>query len=300
MADLIQGYLDLQEHGPAGVSLLLGAVAMSNGNSANLAFALGSSGPTYSVASGCASGTHAVVDGFRLVRDGLADVAYAGGSESGLMPEGDDPLTAGLRNLRVHTEEDVARPFDLDRQGFVYAEGAGVLRLETLDAARARGARIYAEVLGGANTVDAHDLIHPSPRGEGLARCVRLALAEADVAPGAVGQVNCHGTGTKFNDQAESDAAEDVFGRPGPPLTSTKAVTGHPGAAAGGLEAVALALSIDRGLIPQTQWSVAPDPEITADVVRGEPRPWAPGIGISNSVGLGGQNGTLVMGPPPA
>ena len=103
-----------------------------------------------------------MVDGFRLVRDGLADVAYAGGSESGLMPEGDDPLTAGLRNLRVHTEEDVARPFDLDRQGFVYAEGAGVLRLETLDAARARGARIYAEVLGGANTVDANDLIHPS------------------------------------------------------------------------------------------------------------------------------------------
>lgn len=300
VADLIKGYLDLKEHGPGGVSLLLGAIAMSNGGSANLAYALGSKGPTYSVASGCASGTHAVVDGFRLVRDGLADVAYAGGSEAGLMPDGDDPLTAGLRNLRVHTEESVARPFDLHRQGFVYAEGAGVLRLEPLDDAVARGARIYAEVLGGANTADAHDLIHPAPRGEGLARCMRLALAEAGVRPDQVGQVNCHGTGTKFNDQAESDAAQDVFGLPGPPLTSNKAVTGHPGAGAGAVEAVALALSIDRALIPQTQWSATPDPEITADVVRGAPRPWTPGIGVSNSVGLGGQNGTLVMGPAPA
>ena len=172
-------------------------------------------------------------------------------------------------------------------------------RLETLDAARGRGAHIYAEVLGGANTVDSYDMIQPAPRGEGLQRCMRLALREAGVAPEQVRHVNTHGTGTKHNDQAESDAAQDLFGLPGPAHTSTKAVTGHPGAAAGALEATALALAIDKRLVPQTQWSEVPDPELTLDVVRGEPRPWEPGIGLSNSVGLGGQNGTIVMGPAP-
>ena len=158
-----------------------------------------------------------------------------------------------------------------------------------------------AEVLGGASTVDAYDLIQPAPRGEGLARCMRLAMAEAGVEPHEVGHLNCHGTGTKHNDQAESDAAVDVFGVPTPALTSTKAVTGHPGPAAGGLEAAALALSIHRGLIPQTQWCAELDPEIEADVVVGSsPRPWTPGIGISNSLGLGGMNGSVVMGPAPA
>lgn len=301
-ASLIQAYLDFQEHGRAGVNLLTGVMSMSNAGSANIAFHLGAKGAVYSVASGCASGTHAVADGFRMVRDGRADVAYCGGAEAAVTGDtpNDDPMAASLLNLRVHTEEPIARPFDVRRQGFVLAEGAGVLRLESLDAARARGAHIYAEVLGGANTVDGYDLIHPSPRGEGLARCMRLALREGGVDPSEVGQINCHGTGTKHNDQAESDAAVDLFGTPGPALTSTKAVTGHPGAGAGGLEAVALALSIERSLIPQTQWCSELDPEITADIVVGSsPRPWAPGIGLSNSVGLGGQNGTVVMGPAP-
>lgn len=300
---LIDAYLAFQREGRAGVNLLTGVMSMSNAGSANVAFHLGARGATYSVASGCASGTHAVGDAFRMVRDGRADVAYCGGAESavtGASPA-EDPMAASLLNLRVHTEEAVARPFDLDRQGFVLAEGAGVLRLEALDAAVARGARIYAEVLGGANTVDGYDMIHPSPRGVGLARCMRLALREAGVEPAQVRHINCHGTATKHNDQAESDAAMDLFGPDGPALTSTKAVTGHPGAAAGGLEAVALALAIHRGLMPQTQWWATPDPEIEADIVTGSaPRPWQPGIGLSNSVGLGGQNGTVVMGPAPA
>lgn len=301
-ASLIQAYLDFQERGRAGVNLLTGVMSMSNAGSANVAFQLGAKGVTYSVASGCTSGTHAVAEAFRLVRDGRADVAYCGGAEaavSGDSPD-DDPMAASLLNLRVHTEEPMSRPFDVARQGFVLSEGAGVLRLEALDAARARGAHVYAEVLGGANTVDAYDLIQPAPRGEGLARCMRLALREAGVEPAQVGHLNCHGTATKHNDQAESDAAADVFGLPGPALTSTKAVTGHPGAAAGGLEAVTLALTIDRATIPQTQWCLDLDPEITADVVVGAPRPWTPGFALSNSVGLGGQNGTVVMGPGPA
>lgn len=301
-ASLIQAHVDFEARGRAGVNLLTGVMSMSNAGSANLAFQLGAKGAVYSVASGCASGTHAVGDAFRMVRDGRADVAYTGGAEATLggdTPD-DDPMASSLLNLRVHTEEPMSRPFDVERQGFVLAEGGAVLRLETLDAAVGRGARIYAEVLGGANTVDAHDLIHPAPRGEGLVRCMRLALREARVEPAEVRQINCHGTGTRHNDQAESDAAVDLFGADGPVLTSTKAVTGHPGAAAGGLEAAALALSIAKRLVPQTQWCRTLDPEITATVATGaSPWPWEPGIGVSNSVGLGGQNGTIVMGPDP-
>jgi 3-oxoacyl-[acyl-carrier-protein] synthase II len=298
---LVQAYLDHAAGGRAAVNLLTGVMTMSNAGAANIAFHLGAKGATYSVASGCTSGTHAVVDAFRMVRDGRADVAYCGGAEAGLTGDvaDEDPMAASLLNLRVHTEEAMSRPFDVARQGFVLSEGGAVLRLETLDAAVARGAHVYAEVLGGANTVDAYDLIQPAPRGEGLARCIRLALREAGVDPAEVGQINTHGTGTHHNDLAESDAAIDVFGAPGPPLTSTKAVTGHPGPAAGGLEAVALALSIDRGAIPPTQWCEHLDPEIEADIVVGVPRRWTPGIGLSNSVGLGGQNGTVVMGPAP-
>lgn len=303
VASLVQAYDDHRAGGRAAVNLLTGVMAMSNAGSANVAFHLGAKGETYSVASGCASGTHAVADAFRMVRDGRADVAYCGGAEAGVTGEhpDDDPMASALLNLRVHTTEPVGRPFDRNRQGFVLAEGAAVLRLELLEAARARGAHIYAEVLGGANTVDAYDMIHPSPRGEGLARCMRLALADAGVDPAAIGQVNCHGTGTHHNDQAESDAAADVFGLPGPALTSTKAVTGHPGAAAGALEAAAVAISLDRGLIPQTQWCEDLDPDLTADIVVGDaPRPWTPSPALSNSVGLGGQNGTVVLGPAPA
>lgn len=297
---LIRAYDDHRRDGRGGVDLLTGVLSMSSAGSAAIAFALGTRGITYSVASGCTSGTHAVADGYRLVRDGRASVAYCGGAEAGLVGEVplDDPMSAALLNLRVHTDEQRSRPFDRDRQGFVLAEGAGVLRLEARDAAAERGTRAYAEVLGGANTVDGYDLIQPAPRGEGLARCMRLALREASVDPAEVGEINCHGTGTRHNDQAESDAAMDVFGRPGPALTSTKAVTGHAGAGAGGIEAVALALSIERRIIPPVQGWAAADPAIEADVVVEGPRPWVPGIAISNSVGLGGQNGTVVLGPP--
>lgn len=287
--------------GRRAMAVNFGVITMTNAGSANTAFSLGAKGSTSSISSGCASGTHAVIEAYRLVKSGQADVAYGGGSEAS-MTTGDpdtDLTAAGLANLRVLTAEKVARPFDLGRSGFVFAEGAAVLRLELLDHARERGVRQYAEVLGGANTVDGHDLVHPAPRGTGVQRAMRLALREAGATPGDVGHVNCHGTGTRANDQAESDAVVDVFGRPGPPVTATKAVTGHPGAASGALEAAILALSVHHRLIPPTRWSVEPDPAIEADVVRGAPRPWSPGIGLSTSVGLGGQNGVLAMGPPP-
>lgn len=291
----VAGYL---EGGPAAVGTLTALLSITNAAAASVALDRGALGTTHAVSSGCTSGTHAIVDGFRLVRDGLADVAFVGGSDASA---GDDVtgrlMDAALRNLRVHTDEDVGRPFDAERSGFIHASGAAVLRLETLEAAEGRGARIYAEVLGGANTVDGHDMIHPAPGGAGLVRSMRLALAEAECEPGEVGFVNCHGSGTRANDQAESDALEAVFGRPGPAVTSTKAVTGHTAAAAGAIEGLLTVLSIHTGLLPQVQWCRRVDPLITADVVTGDsPRPWEPGVALSNSLGLGGQNGTVVFG----
>jgi 3-oxoacyl-[acyl-carrier-protein] synthase II len=293
--------LAFEQRGREGVDLLTGVLTMVNAGSANIAFDLGTKGPTFSMASGCASGTHAVGEGFHLLRDGRADVAYVGGSEAALLDDDVDAdfMAAGLLNLRVHTEEAVGRPFDRDRQGFVFADGAAVLRLETLEGARARGAHIYAELLGGANTVDAHDMIQPAPRGEGLRRCMAVALAQSGVELAAVGQINAHGTGTLHNDQAEVEAAIDLFGPNPPPITGTKGVTGHPGAASGAMEALITALSIERRLIPPVAHTVVPDPALAVDIVRGEPRPWTPGVAISNSLGLGGQNGSVVLGPAP-
>lgn len=299
---IIEEALHFAADGTDGVSLLAGVKMMSNASAANVAYSLGVKGEVYGVAGGCASGTHAVMEAARLVRWGAADVVYTGGAEAALMADEatGDPIPAGLIQLHVHTAAEVSRPFDRDRSGFVLSEGAAVLRLETLEAAEGRHAHVYAEVLGGANTVDGFDLITPAPRGEGLQRAYRLAMRQAGVEPAAVGQVNVHGTATPSNDQAENDAISDVFGHhPGPAVTSIKAITGHPGAAAGALEAAALALSIDRRLVPQNQWLEHLDPAITVDVVRDKPRPWEPGIGISDSLGLGGQNGVVVMGPAP-
>lgn len=287
------------EGGDEAVPTLTALVSITNAAAAAVALDRGALGSTHAVASGCTSGTHAIVDGFRLVRDGLADVAFVGGSDASA---GDDVtgrvMEAALRNLRVHTDEEVGRPFDADRSGFVHASGAAVLRLEPLDVARRRGAPIHAEVLGGANTVDGHDLVQPAPNGEGLVRSIRLALAEARCDPSQVGFVNCHGSGTRANDLAESAALEAVFGLPGPAVTSTKAVTGHTAAAAGAIEGLLTVQSIAKGLLPQVQWCRRVDPEIRADVVTGsDPRPWEPTIAVSNSLGLGGQNGTVVFGP---
>jgi 3-oxoacyl-[acyl-carrier-protein] synthase II len=296
---IIEEALRFSKEGRSGVSLLAGVKMMSNASAANVAYLLGVKGEVVGVAGGCASGTHSIMEAARLVQLGISDVVYTGAAEAALMADDplEDPIPAGLIELRVHTDQAIARPFDRNRAGFVLSEGAAVLRLETLSAARARGARIYAEVLGGSNTADAFDLITPAPRGEGLQRAFRNALAQAGREPSEVKQVNVHGTATLSNDQAENDAITDVFGSPGPAVTSTKAVTGHPGAAAGSLEAVATILSIERKLIPPTQHLEELDPAITVDVVEGAPRPWEPGLAFSDSLGLGGQNGTVLLGP---
>lgn len=301
VAETIAAGLAWQEHGPEAVPHTLPTEALTSSGSSALGFMLGARGPSASIASACASGTHAVVEAFRLVRDGVVDVAYAGGSDAYTLPGPDGPgaLTAAFLNLRVHTRGDRARPFDRDRDGFVMSDGAAALRLETLEAARARGVRIYAEVLGGGNTADAYDFTLPAPRAEGLRRAMEQALIEAGRDPAEVAHVNAHGTGTHANDEAEGEAIEDLFGLPGPVVTSTKGVTGHAMGAAGAIDAAVLALTIHHRVIPPVHGLVNVDPAIRVDVVRGKPRAWEPGLALSNSLGLGGQNGVVVFGPAP-
>jgi len=182
----------------------------------------------------------------------------------------------------------------------VIAEGAGILVLEDLERARARGATILGLVLGAASTADAHHITAPSPGGGGAVRCMELAIADAGLTAADIVHVNAHGTSTQLNDAAEAEALAKVFGTPGPVITSTKGVTGHALGAAGALEAVATVLAIKHEIIPPTFGLERLDPEMPAiDVVMHEPRPWTPGPSLSNSFGFGGHNGSVVIAPPP-
>jgi 3-oxoacyl-[acyl-carrier-protein] synthase II len=204
---------------------------------------------------------------------------------------------AAFGNMTALSTSGQSRPFDVRRDGFVIAEGGAVLVLEELERARARGARIYAELLGGASTADAHHITAPAPGGVGAIGCMELALEDAGLKAGDVAHVNAHGTSTPLNDLAEAEAIEKVFGRPGPPVTSIKGVTGHSLGAAGAIEAVACALSIERQLIPPTVGLEQVDPEVHLDIVRDNARVWEPGPILSNSFGFGGHNGCIVISP---
>ncbi len=279
--------------GPDRVSPFLVPMMMANRGAASVSMRFGWRGPCETPVTACAAGTHAIGNAARLVASGALDAVLTGGSEAALTPTG----IAGFTNMTALSTSGISRPFDARRDGFVIAEGGAVLVLEALDAARARGARIYGEVLGAASTADAYHITAPEPDGGGAVRCMELALADAEVAAADIRQINGHGTATPLNDAAEAAAIAKVFGVPGPPVTSTKGVTGHALGAAGALEAVAVLLSIDRRLIPPTAGLEHPDPEVTIDIVQGPPRPWEPGPTLSNSFGFGGHNGCLVLAP---
>ncbi|HWH34237.1 MAG TPA: beta-ketoacyl-ACP synthase II [Acidimicrobiales bacterium] len=279
--------------GPDRVSPFLVPMMMANAGAANVSMRFGWRGPCETTVTACAAGTHAIGNAARLVASGIIDAALTGGSEAALTPTG----VAGFTNMTALSASGVSRPFDVARDGFVIAEGGAVLVVEALDAARERGARIYGEILGSASTADAHHVTAPDPDGGGAVRCMDRALADAGISPGDVRQINGHGTSTPLNDAAEARAIVKIFGEPGPPVTSTKGVTGHALGAAGALEAVAVLLSMDRRLIPPTAGLATLDPEMAIDVVAGGPRPWEPGPTLSNSFGFGGHNGCLVLAP---
>jgi 3-oxoacyl-[acyl-carrier-protein] synthase II len=279
--------------GPRQVSPFLVPMMMSNAASASVSMRYGWQGPCTTVVTACAASTHGIGDAANWIRWGRCDAVLAGGSEAAMTPVG----MQGFINMTAMSSTMHSRPFDVDRDGFVIAEGCAVLVLEELEMARARGAHIYGEILGSGNTADAHHITAPSPGGTGAIACMELALADAGVRPADVVHINAHGTSTPLNDVAEARAIAKVFGTPGPAVTSTKGVTGHALGASGAIEACAVLLAMEHRLIPPTAGLVNLDPEVTIDVVRDEARPWTPGVSISNSFGFGGHNGTLVIAP---
>ncbi len=281
----------LASKGADAVSPFLGALACENAGASMIAIKHGLRGPAKAVVGACAGGTYAIGDATDLVRAGRADVMVAGASQGRMTPS----MLAAYQNLRVLSPLDHARPFDRHRDGFVFAEGAAMLVLESLDHATARGATILAEVLGSANTNDAASMVSPS--GTGAVECIEAALCDAGLAPSDITHVNAHGTGTLLNDVREAEALATVFGDAVPPVTSIKGTVGHVAGASGAFEALAAILTIGRGQIPPTALTFEPDPEVALDVVSNRPRPWEAAPILSNSFGLGGHNGCLVIGP---
>ena len=267
--------------------------------SGQLAISLGIRGPNYAVVSACATGSHAVGEGAELIKRGDADAVLAGGAEACMHPL----ILAGFTAMRGLAAEDeypprASRPFDATRAGFVMGEGACVLVLEELERARARGATIYAEVLGYGASNDAHHMAQPDPESVGVVEMMRQALERAGVAPEQVDYVNAHGTSTPLGDLAETKAIKDVFGDHAYRLavSSTKSVMGHCFGAAGAIEAMMCVLAVRDGVIPPTINYEHPDPECDLDYVPNEARQADVRIALSNAMGLGGHNGCVLVG----
>ena len=258
----------------------------------------GAKGPNLSPVSACATGTHSIGDAFRMIQRGDADAVIAGGCESTVCPLGIGGF-AVMKALSDRNDDPQAasRPFEKNRDGFVLAEGAGIVVLEEYESAKRRGARIYGEVAGYGLTGDAYHLTAPSPNGEGAARCMRMALRTAGVNPEEVDYINAHGTSTPFNDLYETLAIKGVFGEHARKvmISSTKSMTGHMLGAAGGVEAVFSLLAMGRGVVPPTINYVEPDPECDLDYVPNQARQADVKIAISNSFGFGGTNATLLF-----
>jgi 3-oxoacyl-[acyl-carrier-protein] synthase II len=281
------------EKGERRVSPFLVPMMMANACGAAISLRHGFQGPCETICTACAASTHAIGYAARQIAWDRCDVVITGGAESA------DTITAlaGFTNMTALSTSGVSKPFDVGRDGFVLGEGAGMLVLELWDRAVERGATIVGEVLGAGSTADAYHITAPAPGGNGAVACMELALADAELSPADIRQINAHGTSTPLNDAAEAEAVAKVFGTPGPPMTSIKGVTGHALGGAGALEGVSVLLSFEKALIPPTAGTTEVDPSVTADVVIGEARPWEPGPTISNSFGFGGHNGTVVIAP---
>lgn len=286
------------EGGTGRISPLFIPRALNNLATGQVAIRYGARGPSLCIATACAVGNHSIGEAFHAIRRGDADVILAGGTEAALTPLGYGGfMTMRALTRNVEGAERASRPFDRDRDGFVMGEGAGVLVLESMGSARARGARVYGEIIGYAATTDAHHITAPAPGHGGAARCMRLALRSAGVAPDAVDYVNAHGTSTPINDAAETAAIKSVFGDHARSLliSSTKGVSGHLLGAAGGLEAVVVAKTLQTGIVPPTAHLETPDPDCDLDYCPLEARETRPRVAISNGFGFGGTNACLVF-----
>jgi 3-oxoacyl-[acyl-carrier-protein] synthase II len=288
-----------EARGHTAVSPYLLAGMLPNMATARIAIKHGVRGYSSTISTACASGGYAVAEALRLVRDGLADVVVCGGAEAPLLAT----AATTFRNSRALAggwadPAEASRPFDRRRNGFVLGEGAGVLVVERAEHAAARGRPAYAEVAGWGVATDAYHPTAPRTDGTGAATAMRLALADAGLAPAEVGYVNAHGTGTKRGDAAEARAIRAVFGAHPPAVSSVKGVTGHLLAAAGAVEAAATALALRHGVLPPTHNLDDPDPECDLDHVRKAPREAAAGVALSNSFAFGGHNVSLALAHP--
>ena len=262
----------------------------------HISIRFGAKGPNLSTVTACATGTHSIGDAYHIIKRGDADAMIAGGAESTITPLG----IAGFNVMKaLSTRNDdptrASRPFDKGRDGFIMAEGAGIVVLEEYESAKKRGAKIYAEVVGYGATGDAHHITAPGPDGEGAARCMKMALRHAGMNPEEVDYINAHGTSTHFNDLYETMAIKSVFGEHARKLmvSSTKSMTGHTLGAAGGIEAVYSLLTMERSAVPPTINYEEPDPECDLDYVPNQARQAEVRVAMSNSLGFGGTNGTL-------
>ena len=298
LEDQVKTYI---EKGPDRVSPFFVPMMMANATAGIIAIHLGWTGPNLCISTACAASANAIGEATRLIRDGLADVVMAGGTECAITP----PAVAafarmGALSKRNDEPELASRPFDADRDGFVMGEGAGMVVLERADRAEARGAHIYGEIAGYGTNSDAFHITAPSQGGAGAAACMQLALDDAGLTSTDIGHVNAHGTSTALNDSAEAEAIRKVFGDNAPPVTSTKGVTGHLIGAAGAVEAIASLQAARVGLVPPTaNHHRLGDDIVEIDVVHGEPRSVASAPAISNSFGFGGHNASLVLVPAP-
>ncbi|MCS7171051.1 MAG: beta-ketoacyl-ACP synthase II [Aquificaceae bacterium] len=291
----------LMEKGPRRVSPFFIPYGISNMASGLVAIRYGFKGPNYCVVSACATGNHAIGDAMRLIQRGDIDVAIAGGCESAVTPLG----VAGFASMRAlstrnHEPQKASRPFDRDRDGFVMGEGAGVLVLEEYEHAKARGAKIYAELVGYGATDDAYHITAPCADGEGAYMCMKLALDDAGVKPEDIDYINAHGTSTPLNDKSETLAIKALFGAHAYRLkiSSNKSMIGHLLGAAGAVEAVATVKTIETGFIPPTINLENPDPECDLDYVPNRAISHDVNYALSNSFGFGGTNACLLFKRP--
>jgi 3-oxoacyl-[acyl-carrier-protein] synthase II len=284
--------------GPRKISPFFIPKVISNLAPGQIAIRHGAKGINLTPTSACSSGTHAIGEAYHLIRRGLQDAVITGGAESAITPLGVGGFAA-MKALSTRNDqpERASRPFDRDRDGFVIAEGSGVLILEERERALERGAKIYAEVVGYAANGDAHHMTAPAPEGEGAARCMRLALKDAGLVPSEVDYINAHGTSTEYNDANETMAIKKVFGEQAAKVavSSTKSMTGHLLGAAGAVEGVFSALTLHHGVIPPTINYDNPDPQCDLDYVPNQARKADVRIVLSNSFGFGGTNACVIL-----
>ena len=281
----------LLEKGARRVSPFLVPMMMPNAASAAVSMKYGFKGPAENTCTACAAGTHAIINAARLIASDRCDVVIAGGTESAFTGSS----IAGFTNMTAFSSEGISRPFDVDRDGFVMGEGAGILLLEEKEMALARGAEILAEILGGASNAAAHHITAPAPEGSGAKKCIELALKDSDVSSDQVGYINAHGTSTPLNDLGEAQAINAVFGTSGPLVSSTKGVTGHTLGAAGAIEAIFSILTIRDNICPPTINLENPDEGCDLNYSANQATHKDINYSLSNSFGFGGTNASLIF-----